>query len=246
MAERNDAWIKLWDAVPPEHRWIFEQTNEHYNAAFGSMLGAVLKALANIEENQTGFTHPLGALVASQKMITEHLEKQDNTLEALRTGQTVLRDEFQATGESIDQWRSGVEATLASHTRTLAAHDASRDDSIEERRELRADLNESKQDRKALHAELEESKVDRKEIRDDLRAYRTELRQELESRADAIAQRLDVRDAETTARLNDLAAAVEHLSSGINGRLTELIKSSESIARTEGRDAERAHPSKKK
>lgn len=77
MTERNDTWMRLWDQVPAEHRWIFEQTNEHYNAAFGSMLKVVLQSLESIETK-------VDAQANDRKFIADHLTSLHSEIDALR------------------------------------------------------------------------------------------------------------------------------------------------------------------
>jgi len=234
----QDDWIRFQDKIPTEYRWIFDATRDHDMAAYGSMLGAVLAALGEIEAKQDGFSHTFGALVSKQDLIAEaakadradraeitlFLERQDKRMEAVGAGLVLLRAEFQATGESLNHRLTGIEATLeASHQEHAR--------SIEERARLRIDMEESKADRVAIRAEQRARDV-------------------------AIADRIEERDAAYQERLGELHEAIEglrtlyntlqiqygELEESINGRLTRLIERSEAVARLEGRDEERAHP----
>jgi uncharacterized protein involved in exopolysaccharide biosynthesis len=148
----------------------------------------VVDALSQLEAKQDGFSHPLGALVAKQDLITEHLGRQDKTLEAVSTGQSVLRAEFQENAKSLDERLSGLDTWRADVDADRQSFRQSRDQSIAERQELRQ------------------------------------------------------RDVAMAAQLNAILVRLTELEDGINGRMTQFIKSAESVARTEGRDAERAHP----
>lgn len=93
---------------------------------------------------------------ANAQTVAEFLARQGKQLdavgkkvEAVNVGQAVLRAEFQATGESLSQWRAEVDATFADFR-------ATREESINDRRDLRRDLDESNDDRRAIRAEQTE------------------------------------------------------------------------------------------
>ncbi len=123
----NDEWIKFQDSIPSEQRWIFEQTRAHDDSALTSMLGAVLKALASIEEKQDGAAQQFGALVAKQDLIVEQanadrndrqqvtkfLERMDARWEAMNTVVVAIRGDVDVLRRDVDdllQERVGVQA----------------------------------------------------------------------------------------------------------------------------------------
>jgi len=89
------------------------------------------------------------ALGSTNEMVSELLaigRRQEGAL-------TEVRREFQSIGEKLDQ-----------HEAEMASFRASRDRSIQERADLRADLAESKADRRAIHKELEIASDERQRI----------------------------------------------------------------------------------
>lgn len=232
MSDDTMATSRAIDAIKDTQMQDFaEKLVDRVSAILGNHQLRLIEAMDALEANQAAFSHPLGALVAKQDLITEHLIRQDKSMEALSIGQSALRDEFLATGEHLDQWRKDIEQTLED---SRQAHQRS----IEEHQR-------SAEDRRALHADLEESKADR-----------TAIRAEQQARDRAMADRIEERDAAYQAKLEELYGALTSLKTqydtlqiqygeleeSINGRLTQLIERSEAVARREGRDEERKHP----
>lgn len=189
MTDDTMATSRAIDALKdPAAQAFADALVDRVSAIVGNHQLRVVDALAQLEAKQDGFNHPLGALVAKQDLITDHLDRQDKQLEAVSTGQSVLRADFQANAESLDERLSGLDTWRADVDADRQSFKESRDHSIAERQELQA------------------------------------------------------RDRAMVAQLDAILARLTELEDGINGRMTQFIKSAESAARAEGREEGRANP----
>ncbi len=212
LTDDTMATSRAIDALPSPQLEAFAE------ALVDRVTAIVLGHQTAISAAHTAFDTSLGEIRYQLTEVNRHAQ-------ADRNDRALLADFLERLDARFDKWREDVNATLADFRR-------SRDLSVQEREELRADM--------------ELSKADRAAIRSDLVAYRESIQQEMLVAADAVTARIVTHDALVSAQLADLAAHLERLERGINGRLTALLDSREreghAAGHKEGRAEERMHP----
>ncbi len=145
-----------------------------------SALEAMQRAHDRTEAVYRGYFTPMmeyfrsndAAREANQQIIIEYLQRQ----EAAAIQQ---REDFRAMFEIVSGHTLDIgelKAKVAEYDRELASFRNSRDESIQERRELRADLVISKADRAKIHEELAAARQERQAISDALARIEKEMR----------------------------------------------------------------------
>jgi chromosome segregation ATPase len=154
----NNDWTNFKDKLTPEQRAAVETAQAHYfDDALTSYLKAFLAMQGDTERQVSAIAEAVTADRADRGLILGHLERGEAWQQRQEAAVNGLRADFQSLFEVVNGHTLDIgelKQTVAEHEREIASFRRSRDESIQERRELRADLTASKEDRIKIHKEL--------------------------------------------------------------------------------------------